>query len=71
MDVGEGETRELGYDHVAIGLGSVTRLLPVPGLPDHAIGFATVADATWLRDHVLDRLEFADASRDPERGAGR
>jgi len=67
VDVGEDETRELGYDHVAVGLGSVTRLLPVPGLPDHAIGFATVADATWLRDHVLDRLELADASRDPER----
>jgi len=67
VDVGDGEMRELGYDHVAIGLGSVTRLLPIPGLAEHAIGFSTVAEATYLRDHVLGCLEVADASADPER----
>src|SRR5918999_594100 len=45
---------------------SVSSLLPVPGL-EHAIGFKSLADAIWLRNHVIETLEAANASEDHER----
>src|ERR687892_819733 len=33
-----GEGEELRYDQLVLALGSVSRLLPVPGLAEHAIG---------------------------------
>jgi NADH dehydrogenase len=44
----------------------VSRLLPVPGL-EHAIGFKSLADAIWLRNHIVETLEAANATEDPER----
>jgi NADH dehydrogenase len=52
---------ELGYERLVIALGSVTRMLPIPGLDEHALPFKGLADAVRLRNHVLQRLEFADA----------
>ena len=49
-----------------IALGAISRALPIPGLADHALGFKSLADAIHLRNHVLRRLEAADAA--PERG---
>ena len=63
----EGETEELPYDQLLLALGSVSRVLPVPGLPEHAIGFKSLADAIWLRNHVVETLEAANASDDPAR----
>ena len=62
----EGDVREIGYDHVVIGLGSMTRMLPVPGLAEHAVGFNTLAEAIGLRDQVLSRMEAAAATDDPD-----
>jgi NADH:quinone reductase (non-electrogenic) len=62
----EGETEEQRYDQLVLALGSVSRLLPVPGL-EHAIGFKSLADAIWLRNHVIDTLEAANANEDSER----
>ena len=42
-------------------------MLPVPGLAEHAIGFKTLADAIWLRNHVVETLEAANATDDPAR----
>ncbi len=50
---------ELRYDHLVLGLGSETKVLPVPGMVDRAVGFTTVPEALYLRDHVLARLESA------------
>jgi NADH:ubiquinone reductase (H+-translocating) len=58
------EPYELGYDHVVVGIGARTRVLPVPGLEEHSVGFQTVTEAIHLRNHVLDRLEAAEATRD-------
>src|SRR5947199_1658119 len=63
----EDEVEELRYDHLLLALGSVSRLLPVPGLGDHAIGFKSLADAIWLRNHVVETLEGANASEHPDR----
>ena len=63
----EGETEQLPYDQLLLALGSVSRVLPVPGLSEHAIGFKSLADAIWLRNHVIETLEAANASEDPAR----
>jgi len=68
----EGNTRGIGYDEIVIALGSVNKLLPVPGVTDHAHGFRSLAEAIYLRDHLLRQLEIADLSDDPaEREARR
>jgi NADH:ubiquinone reductase (H+-translocating) len=63
----EGDTEQLRYDQLLLALGSVSRVLPVPGLADHAIGFKSLADAIWLRNHVVETLEAANATEDPAR----
>jgi NADH dehydrogenase len=52
----------LGYHDLVIALGAVSRTLPIPGLADHGLGFKSLADAIHLRNHVLRRLEAADAA---------
>ena len=53
---------EVRYLDLVIALGSISRALPVPGLAEHAMGFKDLADAIALRNHVLRRLEAADAA---------
>jgi len=56
----------LEYRDAVVALGAVSRTLPIPGLADHALGFKTLADAIFLRNHVLRRLEAADAAQSEE-----
>jgi NADH:quinone reductase (non-electrogenic) len=63
----EGETEELRYDQFLVALGSVSRSLPIPGLDENAIGFKSLADAIWLRNHLIETLEQANATEDPGR----
>ena len=63
----EGESQQIRYDQLVLALGSVSRTMPVPGLSDHAIGFKSLADAIWLRNHVIETLEEANVSEDPVR----
>jgi NADH dehydrogenase len=62
-----GDVEQLPYDQLLLALGSVSRVLPVPGLAEHAVGFKGLADAIWLRNHVVETLEEANASEDPAR----
>jgi NADH dehydrogenase len=62
-----GETETLPYDQLLLALGSVARVLPVPGLAEHAVGFKSLADAIYLRNHVVETLEEANATEDPAR----
>ena len=52
------------YEELVVALGSISRALPIPGLADHALGFKDLADAIQLRNHVLQRLDAADAAAD-------
>ncbi|HEV8100015.1 MAG TPA: FAD-dependent oxidoreductase, partial [Gaiellaceae bacterium] len=52
----------VSYRELVIALGSISRALPIPGLADHALGFKNLADAIHLRNHVLERLDAADAA---------
>ncbi len=62
-----GDTETLHYDQLLLALGSISRVLPIPGLAEHAVGFKTLADAIWLRNHVVETLEAANATEDPAR----
>lgn len=62
----DGDRRSLEYDHVVIGLGSLSRVLPVPGLKEHAVGFKSIDEALYLRNHVLGRMEAAESTDDEE-----
>jgi NADH dehydrogenase len=63
----DGQERVYPYDHVVLGAGSRARVLPVPGLAEHAVGFKTVAEAIYLRNRILSQLDLADETVDPER----
>ncbi|MFE3151448.1 NAD(P)/FAD-dependent oxidoreductase [Streptomyces sp. NPDC059218] len=56
---------EIPYDELVLAPGSVSRTLPVPGLADHGIGFKTVEEAIGLRNHVIEQMDIASATRDP------
>ncbi|MFC4497579.1 NAD(P)/FAD-dependent oxidoreductase [Streptomyces ovatisporus] len=57
---------EIPYTELVLAPGSVARTLPVPGLAEHGIGFKTVEEAIGLRNHVLEQLDIASSTRNPE-----
>ncbi|MFD3522377.1 NAD(P)/FAD-dependent oxidoreductase [Streptomyces sp. NPDC058653] len=59
-----GEIADLPYDYLVLAPGSVTRTFDIPGLVDHARGMKTLAEAAYIRDHVVAQLDLADASLD-------
>jgi len=63
----DGEAEEFSYDELLVAFGSVSRSLPIPGLDRHAIGFKSLADAIWIRNHIVETLEEANATEDPAR----
>jgi NADH:ubiquinone reductase (H+-translocating) len=58
---------DVRYEQLVLALGSVPRVLPIPGLEEHALGFKDLGDAIYLRNHVLRELEAADAEVEDER----
>ncbi|HJQ42136.1 MAG TPA: NAD(P)/FAD-dependent oxidoreductase [Jatrophihabitantaceae bacterium] len=63
----EGEAYEVEYDLLVVCPGSVSRILPIPGLAEQGIGFKTIGEAIYLRNHVLSCLDLAASTNDPER----
>jgi NADH dehydrogenase len=63
----EGDPVELRYDRLVLAPGSISRTLPIPGLAEHGAQFKSLADAIWLRNHVIRSLELAETVRDPKR----
>jgi NADH:ubiquinone reductase (H+-translocating) len=61
----EGRSASLDYDQVLLTTGSVNKLLPIPGVAQHAHGFRDLAEALFLRDHLTLQLELADSTDDP------
>jgi NADH:quinone reductase (non-electrogenic) len=60
----EHESYRVRYEHLVLALGAVPRVANVPGLVEHGLGFKTLADAIYLRNHVLRQLEAAIAETD-------
>lgn len=63
----DGSEAQLDYDQLIVSLGSVSRVLPIPGLAEHGVGFKTLPDAVALRNRALLALETAEEIDDPER----
>ncbi|MFG1671210.1 FAD-dependent oxidoreductase [Streptomyces sp. Y7] len=61
----EGEGGTLPYDRLILAAGSVNKLLPIPGVAEHAHGFRGLPEALYLRDHVTRQMELAAAADDP------
>jgi len=51
---------ELEYDHLVLGLGSVTNFFGIPGLAERAVCMKTLQDAVGLRNRLIAHLEEAD-----------
>ncbi|HWO69342.1 MAG TPA: FAD-dependent oxidoreductase [Actinomycetota bacterium] len=62
----DGALRDLPYDVVVLGPGSRSRVLPIPGLRERGVGFKTVAEAIYLRNRLLSRMDVAASAADPE-----
>ena len=55
------------WDHSSvIALGSVTVMPNLPGLSENALLFHTTAHALELRNHLIDAVENAHQSNDPD-----
>ncbi|SBT89938.1 NADH dehydrogenase [Streptomyces sp. DI166] len=67
----EGDPGTLAYDRLVLAAGSVNKLLPVPGVAEHAHGFRGLPEALYLRDHVTRQVELAAAEDDPKSCAAR
>ncbi|MFG3027475.1 FAD-dependent oxidoreductase [Streptomyces sp. NPDC048253] len=55
----EGDEGTLGYDRLVLAAGSVNKLLPIPGVAEHAHGFRGLPEALYLRDHLTRQVELA------------
>lgn len=56
----ERHVHELPYDHLVIGLGSVTNFYGLPGLEERALTMKSLGDAVRLRNRLIALLEEAD-----------
>jgi NADH:ubiquinone reductase (H+-translocating) len=61
----EGGHHDLGYDRLVLAAGSVNKLLPIPGVAEHAHGFRGIPEALYLRDHITRQIELAAGTDDP------
>jgi NADH:ubiquinone reductase (H+-translocating) len=60
----EGQKRELEYDQLIVALGSISRVMPVPGLREYGVGLKTLSDAIALRNQIINTLERAESVED-------
>ncbi|MDG4797315.1 NAD(P)/FAD-dependent oxidoreductase [Micromonospora sp. WMMD1082] len=61
----EGERNRLAYDRLILAVGSVNKLLPIPGVTEYAHGFRGLPEALYLHDHVVRQIELAEQAEDP------
>jgi NADH dehydrogenase len=62
---------EMSWDRLVLTPGSVTRLFDIPGLATHARGLKSIAEALYLRDHVLEQLELSCLDSDEQSAQAR
>ncbi|MEH0936122.1 NAD(P)/FAD-dependent oxidoreductase [Micromonospora psammae] len=61
----EGDRGKLAYDRLVLSVGSVNKLLPIPGVTEYAHGFRGLPEAVYLHDHVIRQIELAEQAEDP------
>ncbi|MEE1927189.1 NAD(P)/FAD-dependent oxidoreductase [Streptomyces sp. TRM 70351] len=67
----DGRTGTLDYDRLVLTVGSVNKLLPIPGVAEHAHGFRGMPEALFLRDHISRQIALAAETEDPQERAAR
>lgn len=67
----EGHHGELTYDRLVLAVGSVNKLLPIPGVAEYAHGFRGLPEALYLRDHITRQIELAATTDDRREAAAR
>ncbi|MFB7595805.1 FAD-dependent oxidoreductase [Streptomyces sp. NPDC056160] len=67
----EGARDTLAYDRLVLAVGSVNKLLPIPGVAEYAHGFRGLPEALYLRDHVTRQIELAAVAGDRDSCAAR
>ncbi|MBX9579050.1 MAG: NAD(P)/FAD-dependent oxidoreductase [Gemmataceae bacterium] len=55
----------LPYDHLVLAFGGATNFFGLPGLAEYARTMKSLADATALHAHLIDKLEHAELEDDP------
>ncbi|MGW6128678.1 NAD(P)/FAD-dependent oxidoreductase [Cellulomonas sp. NPDC055163] len=65
------EPQVLAWDHLALTPGAVSRELGIPGVAEHGRGLKTLTEAVFIRDHLLEELDLADAEPDTPEGRAR
>ena len=66
VSMADGREATMAYDHLVVAIGSVSRVLPIPGLAEHGLGFKNLAEAIALRNRAIQHLEIAEALDTPE-----
>lgn len=61
----EGDQGKIAYDRLVLAVGSVNKLLPIPGVTEYAHGFRGLPEAVYLHDHVIRQIELAAQAEDP------
>ncbi len=61
----EGDRNRLAYDRLVLAVGSVNKLLPIPGVTEYAHGFRGLPEAVFLHDKVIRQIELAEQAEDP------
>jgi NADH dehydrogenase len=56
----------ISFDQLVLATGSVSNFFGLPGVAEHALTIKSLADATAIHAHVIDKLEHADLQSDPE-----
>ena len=56
----ERHAHALEYDHLVLGLGSMTNFFKLPGLAERALTMKSLGDAMRLRNRLIAHLEEAD-----------
>jgi NADH dehydrogenase len=62
--IGADDHETMHYDHLVIGLGSVTKLPNVPGLKENGFQLKSLGDAVEFRDRGIRLLEYANTIKD-------
>lgn len=65
----DGREHAVHWDRLVLCPGAVTRTLSIPGLERYGRGMKSLAEASYLHDHVLAQLELANTVDDEHRRA--
>jgi NADH:ubiquinone reductase (H+-translocating) len=67
---GDGEEQRIVWDRLVLNPGSATETFGIAGVEEYAHGFKTIAEAIYLREHILRQLQLAASASDDDAREG-